>query len=76
MRKMHKIVAVALVVAALAMIQPAVFAAPSDSGVMNATSHSSSTGLFGRFMELLAAIWGGGPGHGAAIWGGGCRTGC
>ena len=68
MRKMHKVVAVALVVAALAMVQPAVFAAPSDSGVVNATSHTANTSLFDRFMDLLAAVWGGGK---AAVWGGG-----
>jgi hypothetical protein len=71
MKKMHKVVAVVLMVAALAVSQSAVFAAPTQ-GMSMATSHSESTSLFGRFLTILTAIWGGDKG---AVWTGGAGGG-
>ncbi len=68
MKKLVKVVAVALVLATLCMNASTVMVAP-----INGASHASERAM-GRFAAIWAAIWGGHAaiwgGH-AAVWGGG-----
>lgn len=59
MKKLVKVVAVALVLATLCMNASTVMAAP-----VNGASHASENSAFARFMGYFAAVWG------AAVWGG------
>lgn len=64
MKNMARVAAV--MVLALALCQSAM-AAPTQGAYM-ATLHSNNPMLFERFLQIFAAIWGGGQG---AVWGGG-----
>jgi hypothetical protein len=66
MKKIRKVAAAVLVVAAMMLAQSAVSAAPLR-GMAMATEHSANDSLFGRFLALFGAIWGG---DGSAVWGG------
>jgi hypothetical protein len=74
MKKMSKLVAAVMIVAALSAGQSALMAAPMQ-GAGRALTHSRSDGLYARFLRLLTAVWGGGGtavwGGGTAVWGGG-----
>ena len=63
MKRLQKVVALALVVAVMMIGSSAVFAAPTN-GAMQATQHSANPNIIQHFLDLLGAIWGG------AIWGG------
>ena len=63
MKRMAKVAVVLML--ALALCQSAAMAAPTRGAYESAT-HSSHSGLFGQFFQLLGAIW---SDH-AAIWGG------
>ncbi len=85
MKKMARVVMVAVVLAALALGQSAVFAAPVR-GAQTAAGHANGSGLFKQILSALAAVWSHSSslrdagktalGPDAAIWGkcgtGGC----
>ncbi len=63
MKKMARVAVVAVILATLCIGQSAVMAAPIR-GAQMANSHAVSRGIFERFANALAALWG------AALWGG------
>ncbi len=65
MKKMARVAVVAVILATLCIGQSAVMAAPVRGAEM-ANSHAANSGIFERFVNALAALWGG---H-AALWGG------
>ncbi len=69
MKRMAKVVMVAVILAALTIGQSTLMAAPIR-GAETAAARSNGSGLFEHLLNLLAAVWGGGGGH-AAVWGGG-----
>ena len=78
MKKMARVVMVAVVLAALALGQSAVFAAPVR-GAQTAAGHANGQGLFAHILGALTAVWGHSsslrdpikkaPGQETAIWG-------
>jgi hypothetical protein len=56
MKKMARVVMVAVVLAALTIGQSAVFAAPTR-GVQTAAAHAKGSGLFAHILSSLAAVW-------------------
>jgi hypothetical protein len=67
MRKMARLIGVAVILATLAMSQSTLMAAP----YVGATKASTNSGLTDRLLDILTAIWGGGSNDGhTAVWGG------
>ncbi len=62
MKRMAKVAMVAVILAALAIGQSTVFAAP-----IRGAGHASGDGFFQHLLSVFAALWGGGH---AAVWGG------
>ena len=70
MKKMARVAVVAVILATLCIGQSAVMAAPIR-GAQMANSQAADRGIFERFANALAALWGTAlwGGH-AALWGG------
>ncbi len=67
MKKMVRLIGVAVILATLTMTQSTLMAAP----YVGAAQASANSGLMARLIDILAALWGGdGAGSHAAVWGG------
>jgi hypothetical protein len=72
MKNLVRVAAVLMVVAALTAGQSMLMAAPTNGAVV-AVDNSGKLSLWDTFLQIFAAVWGGGGGYSTdgAVWG--CR---